>query len=357
MTAPGRLDMNRPRSRWGVVAASIQLLIGAALLAAPMARAQTLELKLQFFQGPQNMSVRKAKELAPEIEKMTEGRVKLGVFDSGTLAKGPQMFEAVEKGVVDIGAWVYSFASAKNLPFLMLGSFPFIYRDSAGYIDTWNDDSLVALANEYVNEVGYRHVALTRTYYTGFYQIGLRNKEARVPGDLKGSKIRSLGSIMPFFQRNGITAVNVDPPSVYEALERGVIDGAIGVYSNWVDWGWGEPATYLVDFNLAAVGLVFLVNKSSMAKLKPSDRVIVDNFLKWLGDSASEEYLKADVTYKQVVSGHLMKIYTPTADEVKEWADTSEEIKSQWLKIVGERGAKALKIVEKHNAPLTYKKK
>jgi len=339
---------------------SILLMFGAGFLAASAAEAQVVELKLQFFQASQQVGPRLVRALSPRVEKITEGRVKISVFDSGTLSKGPQMFDAVEKGVVDIGAWAFSFASAKNLPLLMLGSFPFVYRDAAGYIDAWKDDSLLALANDYISEAGYRHVAIGSTYYAGFYQMGFKDKEPKSPSDLKGLKVRSLGSIMPFFERNRVSAVSVDPPAVYEALQRGIVDGAIGVYANWVDWGWGEPATYLVDFNIAAVGIALLVNKDSMAKLRPSDRVAVESFLRWVSDALNEHYLKTDQTYRQIVSDHLMKIHTPSGKDLQEWngmrKEVGDEIKRQWLEKIGEQGAKALRIIEKHNGELAYKK-
>lgn len=336
------------------VSVSILNLVCIACLTASDAWA--LELKLQVYQGSEHLITQRVKAISPSVEKMTDGRVKVNVFDSGTLAKGPQMFDAVQKGVVDIAAWTYAFASPKNMPFLMIGTFPFLYRDAAGYINAWKDDALEKLANDYISEIGYKNVALTRTFYVGFYQMGFKNKEPKVPGDLKGMKMRSLGSILPFFAKYGISAVSVDTPEVYEGLERGIIDGAIGVYSNWVDWGWGEPATYLLDFNVAAVGLVFLVNKASMAKLSPSDKAVVDSYLGWLQDALNDEYLKADQTYKQIISKNLMKIYTPTAQETKDWSGAREEIKAQWLKDVGERGTKALSVIEKHNGELTHKK-
>ena len=320
------------------------------------ADAQAVELKLQLYQGSEHLITQRVKAISPNVEKMTNGRVTIAVFDSGTLAKGPQMFDAVQKGVVDIAVWAYPFASPKNLPFLMIGSFPFVYRDAAGYIDAWKDDALEKLANEYINETGYKNVALTRTFYVGFYQMGFKNKEPKLPRDLKGVKMRTLGSILPFFAKYGVSAVSVDTPEVYEALERGIIDGAIGVYSNWVDWGWGEPATYLLDFNVAAVGLVFLVNKASMAKLSPSDKAVVDSYLNWLQDALNDEYLKADQTYRTIIEKKLMKIYTPTAQETTEWGSARDEIKAKWLKDVGERGIKALSIIEKYNGELVHKK-
>lgn len=316
-----------------------------------------LELKLQLYQGPEHLITQQVKAVSPRVEQMTSGRVKISVFDSGSLAKGPQMFDAVQKGVVDIAAWAYPFASPKNLPFLMIGSFPFIYRDASGYMDAWQkEDTLEKLANDYINEIGYKNVTLTKTFYVGFYQMGFKNKEPRVPKDLKGVKMRSLGSLFPFFDKYGIRAVSVDTPEVYEALERGIIDGAIGVYSNWVDWGWGEPATYLLDFNLASVGLVFLVNKASMAKVSPNDRAAVESYLGWLQDILDKEYLKADLTYKSIIASKLMKIYTPTAEETAAWKGASDEITNKWVQDTGERGKKALAVIQKYNGALSYKK-
>jgi TRAP-type C4-dicarboxylate transport system substrate-binding protein len=323
---------------------------------AGMGEASALELKVQLYQGSEHLITQKVKQISPSVEKMTDGRVKVNVFDSGTLAKGPQMFDAVEKGVVDIAAWTYAFASPKNMPFLMIGTFPFLYRDAAGYIDSWKDDSLEKLANDYISEIGYKNVTLTRTFYVGFYQMGFKNKEPRVPADLRGVKMRALGSILPFFSKYGVGAVSVNTPEVYEGLERGIIDGAIGVYSNWVDWGWGEPATYMLDFNVAAVGLVFLVNKSTMAKLSPADKAIVESYLAWLQAALNDEYLKADQSYKTIIKKSLMKVYTPSAQEAKEWLSSRDEIHSQWLKSVGDRGTKAMSIIEKHNGELAHKR-
>ena len=341
----------------GLRAALVSFLSVVCMPGIAVSEAQALELKVQLYQGPEHVITKTVKAISPNVEKMTSGRVKVNVFDSGTLAKGPQMFDAVQKGVVDIAAWTYAFASPKNMPFLMVGTFPFMYRDAAGYINSWKDEALEKLANEYISEVGYKNVTLTRTFYVGFYQMGFKNKEPKIPSDLKGAKMRTLGSILPFFNKYGVSAVSVDTPEVYEGLERGIIDGAIGVYSNWVDWGWGEPATYLLDFNIAAVGLVFLVNKETMAKLSPADRAVVDAYLGWLQDALNDEYLKADLTYKTIISKSLMKIYTPTAQESKDWSSARDEIKAQWLKDVGERGVKALSLIEKHNGELMHKAK
>jgi len=316
-----------------------------------------LELKLQLYQGPEHMITRTVRNISPQVEQMTQGRVKIAVFDSGTLCKAPHMFDAVQKGVVDIAAWAYPYANINNLPFLMIGSFPFIYRDAPGYMDAWEKEgTLERLANEFIKETGYDNVRIMNTFYVGFYQMGFKDKEPKVPTDVKGLKMRSLGSILPFFKKYGISAVSLSTPQVYDALERGIVDGACGVYSNWIDWGWGEPATYLIDFNVAAVGLTFLVNKSSLEKLSKPDMAVVQAYLKWLQTALDKNYLKADVTYRTMVQ-RLMKVYTPTKEEAAEWKKAKDIIVEKWLEVVGNRGKEALEVINKYNGELTHKKR
>jgi TRAP-type C4-dicarboxylate transport system substrate-binding protein len=47
--------------------------------------------------------------------------------------------------------------------------------------------------------------------------------------DLKGLKIRALGGVVPVFKALGATPVAIPLPEVYEALQRGTIDGFTGV--------------------------------------------------------------------------------------------------------------------------------
>ncbi len=85
--------------------------------------------EVQLYQGSEHVITKRSRP-QPHVEKMTSGRVKVNVFDSGTQAKGPQMFDAVQK------EWstsprgpMRSRAQEHAVPHG--GTFPFMYRDAA----------------------------------------------------------------------------------------------------------------------------------------------------------------------------------------------------------------------------------
>jgi len=63
-----------------------------------------------------------------------------------------------------------------------------------------------------------------------------------------------------------------------------------------------------------------------------SDKAVVDSYLRWCQDALNDEFLKADQTYKVIISKNLMKIYTPTMQEAAAWSSARGELKANWLR-------------------------
>ena len=55
---------------------------------------------------------------------------------------------------------------------------------------------------------------------------------------LQGLKIRGPSIYRPFYETQGITAVNVQVPEMYSALERGVIEGIGFPLMGMTNLGW-----------------------------------------------------------------------------------------------------------------------
>ena len=133
------------------------------------------------------------------------------------------------------------------------------------------------------------------------------------------------------------------------ALERGLIDGAIGLNTNWINFKWMEPATYLVDYNLAPVGETLAVNKSSWNKMTDHDKRMFRIFSKEQAAAFTNQYLEEDVSGNNTIAPH-MTIYKPTAAEKKLWDGPRGAMVAQWIKVVGpDVGNKAVAVVEKYN--------
>jgi TRAP-type C4-dicarboxylate transport system substrate-binding protein len=337
----------------GIIALALLLiLVGLPLWVAAQSSSQAhpIELKFGLFTAPNHPITLMTREISNEVEKTTNGRVIVKVFDSGILGTGPGTLDAIQKGVMDIGTYVWTYAPMKQMPFLMAGGLPFVYRDGAGFIDAWvKEDKLTTMANEYVHKYGYDNVLFMATYFNGFGKMGFRDKEVKVPADLKGLKIRGTGTYIKIIESYKATAVTINSPDVYGALERGLIDGAMGLYTNWVNWKWMEPSKYLLDFNFAPVGAAITMNKTSWAKLPDRDKKLVGEYIKKLQAAENKYYIDLEESGEKAVKKH-MKVYEPTPEQRKLWSAPKDAIIGEWLKAAGEKaGNEALAVIEKYN--------
>ena len=322
------------------------------LMAAGGAFGQTapLELKLGTFTGPQHPVTKILNETAAVVEKLTDGRVKVRVFDSGTLGNGPGTLDAVQKGEMDIGNYILTYASLKQLPFLGVGDLPYVYKDGAGYIDAWTKDNfLLTRSNKQLADRGYDNVFIAAPYFSGFARMGFRSAEPKEPVDLKGLKIRGTGTYNAIVESYGAVVVTIGTPEVYGALEHGLIDGAIGLGTNWTNWRWMEQAKYLLDVPIAPVGGVLAINKTSWSKISEADRKKLQAYFDAVQNSLNKYYSALDRSENKTISAH-MKIYTPTDAERAKWQAPKEKIVAKWLALVGPQDGKhALDVIGRFN--------
>ena len=308
-----------------------------------------IELRYQLYQPPTHVVTVTVRRVTEYVNKIMEGRVKIKVYDSGVLAKAPDLHNAVQRGVVDIATWMPGFATEKNVPFLLLACLPFVYRDTVGFIDAWEkEETLDRLTEEYFAENGYDQVKQFGTFNVGPIMFAFKDKEPKLVNDFKPLKIRASGPWMSLLKQVGGKPVMLPISQTYEALERGILDGSQVAGSLLVDWKLGEPCTYLYDFNFGFGALDFLVNKSSYARLSDLDKDILEAYFRWLRDALNKAYLMHDIIEKPIISS-MLKIYTPTAEERDAWEAAGRPFLDRWVDLVGDRGRKALEVIKKYN--------
>lgn len=334
-----------------VLALIIMLLAVFIITGYAKLEAAPIELRYGTFSGPNDREVLKMKEIGAYVEKATEGRVTIGVYPSGVLGGGfGNTLDVTQKGVIDIGLTVFSFMSPKQLPFLMTGALPYVYRDAAGFLDAWEqENTLVDLANEYLATKGYDNVIFMGPQYGGFATLGFKNKEVRIPADLKGLKMRAAGLSVPVMEAYGAAPTAISSPEVYDALQRGIVDGTYGLAVTWVEWKWMEPINYHLNARLWPIGQAYTVNKSVLEKLSDADRAVVEAAIRWMATENTKINLLFDIMWETEVGKNVKSNIKPTDDEMKLWLAPKSKYIEDWLKRVGDRGKKALKVIEKYN--------
>jgi len=96
------------------------------------------------------------------------------------------------------------------------------------------------------------------------------------PQQLAGKKIGSTSlSIEPFLKTVGAAAAIIAAPEIYNALERGVVDGFSYPLPNFVDAQLYAVCKYAIDHAFLGGGKAFIVNPDSWNRLPPNLQKIV----------------------------------------------------------------------------------
>ena len=349
--------MNIKKSLTLVISTFVSIFIFFAVIPASAEKAPVKVLKLTMYTGsPNHPEAQLVKEITSWMEKLTEGRVKIKYMPPLSYGIGPFLYEKVQRGDVDIAQWFWGYVSMEKLPFLMIGAMPLLYDDYVHYINAWQaeGDTLIEMCEQAFEDEGFDNIEVLCNQYMGTGDFAFNGKYPRVPNDFKGLKIRSSGETAQMLKFWGApeAAIIMGKKDSMPALASGKLDGAQALEHSWIFTpGFKEILDYHLDNNWVVLGRPYLGNKYSLESLSDQDRLALDVVMKWLGDALTKQVLVRDKTYGAILRekmGDDVTVYTPTPEEMKLWNAPREDFKAYWLKTTGERGKKAIELIEKH---------
>ena len=158
-----------------------------------------------------------------QVEEATKGRVKIEVFPSQTLIKGIDMWKGVSSGIADIG-WCVQGYWPEQTPLSDVMSLPFLPVKTAEQ----GSEILWKLYEKYPSiqkEYGPIQPLVLHTTSPNF--LITAKKQVKTLEDMKGLKICTLGG-PPIEMAKALGAVPavLPMPDMYQALDKGVFDGA-----------------------------------------------------------------------------------------------------------------------------------
>jgi len=217
-----------------------------------------------------------AKALAEQIEFLTEGRIKVQVFPSGTLSKGLDVRSAVRKGVAEIGHTWMGYDWGKDKTTVLFGGYAgsmdsermlhWIYE--AGGLEMWRE----------YNEEKFDLVSFPAFIRTAEAFLHSR-KPVRTLDDLKGLKFRTAGAWLEISKSLGAAPVSMPGGEVYAALERGAIDATEWgtLYENQTT-GFHKIAKYVIipGVHQPVAPFEMVINPKAWAKISDRDKKLVE---------------------------------------------------------------------------------
>jgi TRAP-type C4-dicarboxylate transport system substrate-binding protein len=235
---------------------------------------------------------------ANEIEKRTNGRVKIQIFWMESLIEWKDMYHGVKSGVAEIGNPCSTY-DPSIFPLFMVLDMPYNVRDywagNMAAIDTAENEPHLKAELE---KAGIKFLA---NHNSGFFQMATRKPFTSI-SELRGKSFRTFGGARIKWMENlGINPIFMSYGEIYEAMDRGTIFGFDLVFQLSDAFKHYEVCKYV---GLANSGLVVTCPTSINLKVWNSlPKDIQDVFLK-----VREEYAArfAEELYK-LESGFMEK--------------------------------------------------
>ncbi len=231
-----------------------------------------VELKLGHFASDTHPCGIAAMQLKANVEKRTNGEVKISLFGNNALGSPPEVLEQVLLGAVDMSLSGQD-QLAKHLPFYDVISTPFAFKDYA-MADRIIDGDFKAWAEP---ELAKKNLVHLSDWEWGFRQLTNSKKPVATPADLKGMKIRTPPAFayQAFVEAAGGNAVTIAFSELVMAMKAGVVDGQENPVGTIYDLKLYETQKYMSIVNYTYSSMVHVVNKKSWDKLTPAQQKIL----------------------------------------------------------------------------------
>lgn len=347
--------MKKNRAAWlGIFAflCMITLIFSVPCVAQEAAKSKALSYTVHWAPPPKEGGANDQVSLvhwAKEIEKQTQGRVRFEIFYASSLGKVTDFAKMIGGGLAAGGAIiaVYTqwqiplFAGTMN-PFLTTGidvqarAIAKLYNEWAPMRDEWTKVNIKPL-----------------WFFTGDpYRLILKQKISSFD-ELKGKKIWGGGGYADIMKRFGITPVFFPPAQVYEAMQKGTLDGLFFPYGPSSFFKFHEIGKFYVDMTFLGCQTPagHSINIDVWNKISPVDQKTIEKI------SAGMHKFFLDYTKKDeerlrkfFQSQGVTFISLSPAEQAKIRDRCAEEVLGEWISKAERQGVPGREFLNRYKA-------
>jgi TRAP-type transport system periplasmic protein len=265
---------------------------------------------------------------AQRVNDQSGGALKVEVRDGATLANFGNSYDRVLADVVQIG-WVQPAFVAGKFPLAEITNLPFMTDDDAS--------CSMALWRYYKSPVMQAELKdVVPIWASCLAQTGVHfAKPLRSDTDLGGLKLRVAGKVpSQIVERMGGTPVSMTAESIYEAMQRGTIDGTVTSWAAFEPYKLQEVAFYHVEVPIGSTPSMFMMSRKKYETLAPAARMALDdNSGEVITREAAKHFsAQAQRARAAVVQLGNHKIVALTPAQLTIWEQKLTPIQADWAK-------------------------
>jgi TRAP-type C4-dicarboxylate transport system substrate-binding protein len=283
--------------------------------------------------APNFATSRGAKLLTEEIEKATNGELKMQLHLSGTLQINPSdITKAVGENIVQLGDDLFN---SGNIPLAGIPRLPMLVQSYEDFTKA------AAVLQPYIEKAFAAKGSTVLAAYSYPMQVVWGKKKLESLEDIKGLKLRVAAPEQgEFVRRFGGTSITMSAPEVPSALDRGVVDGIFTAGVGAVLWKDLLKYGFLMVVNVN--NSYIIANTEAFNKLSPDLqaklRKVAADIGRWNQDTMKTEEAASQKTLAD--AGYVLTQAKPA--EVAKAVETMKPYWDEWAKSRGPEVVEAL---------------
>ena len=299
------------------------------------AHAEPITLRLHTFNPPKAIAVRLfLQPWAEEIKERSGGRVEVQVFPAMQLGGRPSdLYGQARDGVVDI-VWTLPGYTAGRFPLTEAFELPFVCGDAVATSQALTEFHRLWLQDEYKDT----HPLVFHAAAPG--HIHTTSQLVTTLEDLNGLKIRAPSrASVATLEALGAVPVGMPVPQVYEALSRGVVEGALIPWTIMRPFRLHEVTRNHTEVSLFCPLFVMTMNKERYNGLPADVRKIIDETTGMaLARRLGRLWQDDEEPGRKIAAERGHSIFPLPDAERKRWREVTQPVFDNWLSTVSAMG-------------------
>ena len=284
---------------------------------------------------------------ASEIDKRTNGEVKIKIFWEGVLGKGKENLGLIQQNAIDLAAMSPGYFPAE-LPFHSApNSIPMAMSEPSEATELM--ERLLVEVPEYDEEAKRNGMKALFFHHLNPYLLVCKDPVGGF-ADMKGKKVRTWGTDMPrMVEAAGGVPVTLGLPELYEGLSRGTVDCIPFSVDLMVNYKIYEVAKHVYDITLweGPTNAVWIARKV-WDDMSPENQKIVQEVSFEAAYRDRDQVIAAGKDAIATLKGHGVQFHEFPAADKKAWKDANPDFFADFIAAqekVG-RGDDARKTIE-----------
>jgi TRAP-type transport system periplasmic protein len=267
---------------------------------------------------------------AAEVEKRTEGRVKITVYPDQQLGKLPEMYDDLARGTSDI---------ALILPTFITGRFPLegVFHLPTMVPGDIGDPTCIAVRNlvyeKYLIPRYFKDVKVLFTGRFGLNNLHMAAKPVRNLEDIKGKIIGFGGGKTPplIFKALGASPESIMSNDIYTSLEKKVMDGMFFPLDALRGFKLTEAVKYVTRLDYGSASNFTAIRMAAWNSLSPADQKIMTDLIPWGQEAQIKTYQSDALLAIETGKKAGLEFIELSPAERQRWEDAIKPVDKQWI--------------------------